>query len=665
VDSALILHGALLSSLSQPAAAAPVESVLAAKPARPGMQFRCRFARAGRVRAAGNLPGEVELSVHALEEAQRRGLFERRAVFLDHSPADRHPSLRDLVGVTGQSRWNVETQCVEGVIRLYALASSLASLLDEILADEQQAPDVGLSLVCWPVWEAGQPNSTRVVRSIHHVESIDLVFEPAADGRILKRLSALWRPTQKPIQFKEVIMTETENPTPTADSAAQPWLQALQRTAAQAMIQASGLPLAGQQRLLAQTYPSPQAVEAAIEAERGYLAELHQNQVVRLGGTAPRGGHIQVGLNDTEKLEIALEALLNGASPRRDVSPLTGIREAYLRLSGDYEMTGVYRPERVGLANVDSSTMANMVANQLNKMVVNEFQKYPRWWEKIVSIEDFSSLQQVKWVTLGGVGELPTVSEGAAYTELTWDDQAETASFIKKGGYLGLTLEAMDKDETRRLQAAPRALAQAAWLTLGKSISAIFTANSGVGPTMSDSVALFDAAHANLGSSALSVSAWAATRTAMRKQAELHSGERLSALAAPKYLLVPPDLEISALQALGSEFDYAYALSNGQAAPENVFAEGSARADRLVSARERVIVVDLWTDANNWAAAADPLLYPSIGLGFRYGRTPEIFSVASPTAGLMFSNDTMPIKVRFFFAVGPTDYRGLYKHNVA
>jgi hypothetical protein len=31
----------------------------------------------------------------------------------------------------------------------------------------------------------------------------------------------------------------------------------------------------------------------------------------------------------------------------------------------------------------------------------------------------------------------------------------------------------------------------------------------------------------------------------------------------------------------------------------------------------------------------------------------------------MFTNDTMPIKVRFFYAVGPTDWRGLYKHLVS
>jgi hypothetical protein len=85
----------------------------------------------------------------------------------------------------------------------------------------------------------------------------------------------------------------------------------------------------------------------------------------------------------------------------------------------------------------------------------------------------------------------------------------------------------------------------------------------------------------------------------------------------------------------------------------------------LASARQRVIVCPLWTDTNNWAAIADPNLYPSIAIGYRYGRQPEIFSVASPTAGLMFTNDTMPVKVRFFYAVGPVDYRGLYKENVA
>jgi hypothetical protein len=273
---------------------------------------------------------------------------------------------------------------------------------------------------------------------------------------------------------------------------------------------------------------------------------------------------------------------------------------------------------------------------------------------------NFTNLQDVRWVTLGGVGELPTVAEGAAYTELTWDDNTETDSFVKKGGYLGVTLEAIDKDDIGALRATPRALAQAAWLTLSKSISEIFTSNSGVGPTMADSIALFNASHTNLGTTALSWAEWNVVRVAMQKQTEVNSSERLGALTAPRFLLVPIDLELTALQILASEGEPGTADND-----ENPWAQGNGHDERMRSARSRVIVVPLWTDTNNWAAVADPRLYPSIGLGYRYGSTPEIFSVASPTAGLMFTNDTLPVKVRYFYATGPVDYRGLYKENVS
>lgn len=363
-------------------------------------------------------------------------------------------------------------------------------------------------------------------------------------------------------------------------------------------------------------------------------------------------------------MELALEALLAGTRPPGGVQPLSGIREAYHILSGDFEMTGIFNPDRVYLANVTCATMASLVANALNKRVMIAFQTYPHWWEPIATVEEFNTLQDVRWITLGGVGELPTVNEGASYSELTWDDNYQSDSFVKKGGYLGLTIEAIDKDDTGKLRAAPRALAQAAWLTLSKSLSNIFTTGSGVGPTINIDAdttrVLFHATSGNLGTTALSFASYVATRTAMRKMTEFHSGETLGALTAPKYLLVPPDLEITALQILASAGEPGTADND-----INPLAAGNAHDSLLASARNRVIVIDLWTDTNNWAAVADPNMYPSIGIAYRYGRSPEIFSVASPTAGLMFTNDTMPVKIRFFYAVGPIDYRGLYKHNVA
>lgn len=638
--------------------------------------FWCRFVRAGRVRAAGNRPGDYVIEAQALEAAWQAGLFEQRAVFLDHSGYGEHPSLRDLVGVTEAARLQPDPQgvAVEGLVRLYPSSARTGELLDEVL--HSGAPDVGLSLVLWPEFTqpgGGIPRETdhpRRITGIRHIESIDIVFEPAADGRVLHALSSGGQTARIQSTQKEKTTMEEEtvqmNAAPeSGEGLAGSWLQAMAAQASALLVNTSGLPAASRQRLAARSYANPGEVQQAIDDELQFLATLAQDSTVQMPGLAPRSPQIQVGLSAIDQVRQAAEALFLGQRPASGIQPLSGIRELYTLLSGDYEMAGVFHPERIRFSNVDSSTMAGLVANALNKAVVNLFQEYPRWWEAIVMQESFSTLQQVKWITLGGVGELPTVAEGAAYTELTWDDQTETSDFTKKGGYLGITLEAIDKDDTRKVQSAPRALAQAAWLTLSKSVSAIFTANTGTGPLVSDGTALFTAGHGNLGTTALSLTSYAAARTAMRKMTELNSAERLGALTAPKFLLVPPDLEITALQVLASQFDYTYALANAPGGPDNVFAEGSDFQSRINSARRRVIVVDLWTDTNNWAAAADPRLYPTIGLGFRYGSTPEIFSVASPTAGLMFTNDTLPVKVRFFYAVGPVDWRGLYKANVA
>lgn len=625
-----------------------------------GQRFYARFVRAGAVCRADGQPSNLVIETQALAAAVP--LFNHRAVFLDHSAWFQAPSLERLIGVTRQAVFNPSEAAIEGVVELYdtPLAALASRLIAAVLADSNP-PEVGLSIVFYPVLVEENGGERLMVRAIRRVESVDLVFQPAADGRLLQRLSAALSLTPNHGGQR---MSETASPPQGAQAPAEAWLGELARSLSAQMIATSGLPEASRQRLSQMTFGHPQEVEEAIRAEREYLAALQESRVVQIGNIPPRTPQISGQRGSLERIQLALEALLAGTPPPSGVPPLSGIRELYHLLSGDYEMTGLFQGERVQFANVNSSTMANLVANALNKRLTAEFQAYEQWWRPIVLEEDFTSLQTIRWTLLGGVGELPTVAEGAAYTELTWDDSAESSAFVKKGGYLGLTLEAIDKDETGRLRSAPRALAQAAWLTLSKLIASVFTANGGVGPTLSDGKALFHADHGNLGNSPLTLSAYTAVRAAMRKQSELHSGERLGALTAPKFLLVPPELEMTALQVLASEADYTYTLSNGLAAPLNPNTQGNTLNERLAYARQRVIVVDLWTDANDWAAVCDPRLYPTIGVGYRYGRTPEIFSVASPTAGLMFTNDTMPIKVRFFVAVAPIDFRGLYKNNV-
>jgi len=606
----------------------------------------------------------------------------------------------------------------------------VGALVDQILMDREAGnpvPSLGLSAVFFHCARLDEDTGLTVTSEIAHVESVDWVYSPGAGGYVraaLARLPAfrqVWgigaegartAPLQQEAQVSEETMVVeaagamTAPQAPTQDPAVNEMLTALEaRLAAlegQGSQQDAGGPRGrqdaggpsgpsvsretggsqqdaggpGGQGQQDAGGPEPAFDLAALDAQLGQvrgnldrllalMAGREEGETVQGHGEAPRT-RVRVGPGSLEQVQLAVEGLIAGTNPAQGVQPLTGIRELYMLLSGDYEMTGMYQGDRVYLANVTASTMAGLVANALNKVVINEFMAYPQWWAPAVTVMDFPTLQDVRWITLGGVGELPTVSEGAAYAEMTWDDQTETDAFVKKGGYLGITLEAIDKDDTARVRTAPRALAQAAWLTLGNSISDIFTSNSGAGPTMADTGALFNATavsttggHANLLTTALSISQWRVVKIAMMKQAEVNSSTRLGALTRPRLLWVPVDLEDTAVQILATEHDPGSANYNA-----NVDATGNTREARLANARSRVIVCPLWTDTNNWAAQADPLLYPSIGLGFRYGRTPEIFSVASPTAGLMFTNDTMPVKVRFFYAVGPTDWRGLHKSNV-
>lgn len=649
-------------------------------------EFKARLVTAGIPLLSDKRPANMLLPAKVLETAAQLGAFDAKAVFLDHAGWFDYPSMANLIAVTADTHWNDTTLAVEGLLRFYdtTLANEALSLVDAILQDQvdgAETPDIGLSLSLYPIWaEREKPSDPLTLKAIRHVESVDLVFQPATDSRITTALSALNLLAQETATMTELIVSPLAadsqpapgaypgSTTPLAPAAAtpDPWALAIAATASRTLIAATDLPAAAKARLQVSTYVTPEAVEAAIANERTYLAALTAASVVQLGGPPPRSPGITGMRSSMDQLDEALTALVLGQRPEH-AHPLSGLREFYLALSGDYEMSGMFHPDRVMLANVTSATMASMVANVLNKVVVTEFQLYPHWWESFTRREGFSTLQTVRWIVLGGVGELPTVAEGAAYTELTWDDKYESATWVKKGGYLGLTLEAMDADDVGRLRSAPRALAQAAYLTLGKAVSTVFTSASGLGPTLIDTGTLFNATavsstggHANLGTAALSSASWTAAKLAMRKQVEVNSGERLGVLTSPRFLLVPPDLENTALTVLASE--NMPGTANNDLNPD---AEGSTRDARVAAAQRRIVVVDLWTDTNNWVATADPNLYPTVGLGFRFGEAPEIFSVASPTAGLMFSNDVMPVKVRWFYACGPMDFRGLYKANVA
>lgn len=248
-------------------------------------EYAVRLARAGRVRAAGNRPGRLLLAASALHDAVERGLFNGRPMFIDHPGAAAMPSLRDMAAVIVSATWNESGESADGLIRLYETPAGrlVESLLAEVLSEDGPAPDVGLSMVFWPRLEEdsetrGQGDRVLTVVEIRHVESVDFVFEPAADGRVLKRTMS------SSVQEGEFVMNEIKDEN---GRVRDEWLDSLQRSSVAVALAQSGLPAATQTRLAAGRYDGPQQLEAAIEAARTEVAAVLENRVVQIGPHAP------------------------------------------------------------------------------------------------------------------------------------------------------------------------------------------------------------------------------------------------------------------------------------------------------------------------------------------------------------------------------------------
>jgi hypothetical protein len=395
----------------------------------------------------------------------------------------------------------------------------------------------------------------------------------------------------------------------------------------------------------------PAGLTAAIEEARRLTADLQ-------GGGVVSGPRVQGMLTSDDRLQAAVDDLFG--APReaglegKPVERLRGIRELYMLMTGDFDLHGGHYPDRAQLAT--TATMTGLVKNSLNKMLIQQWEELGRagyrWWEKIVSVEHFTSLQEITGVLVGEVSLLPQVNEGAAYTVLNIRDSPEVAQWTKYGGYLPLTLELIDRDDLTRLKAYPKKLANSSLRRVSSLISNVFTTSSGVGPVMADAYTVFHASHANLGTAALDGAGWEAASAAIYNQPMLMPGVETGPKLAldARYLVVPRSLRLTAMQVLYPNWERAATF----------FTENMQKGEL-----GDVVTCPEFTDTNNWAAVADPKIAPAIVVAERFGLKPEIFITGDEYSPAMFTNDEVRLKVRHFLAVMVADYRPLYKANVA
>jgi len=404
---------------------------------------------------------------------------------------------------------------------------------------------------------------------------------------------------------------------------------------------------------------------AAITEARAELAALTEAASIQ----GP-GRQVFEMFSSVDQFRLAVEDMFGleraPAQANIKVHRLMGIRDAYLKATGDEYFMGGYFPE----FSLVSANFPGIVANVQNKMLIDawkDFEESYGWWQKIVTVEHFTNLKTATWVRTGTIASLPTVAERGEYTELPVGDIKETSEWGKYGGYVPLTIEAVINDDLRAFRRMPSEVALAGMRNISEQVAAIFTQNAAAGPTMTDGGALFNSTaqttaggHVNLLTTALGTdyTAWNAVALAMYKKklmvknAAGYYGTGKPQALKPSIWLGPADL-ITQAEALF--------IPRWDAPAQNVPATASVRW----GGRVQPIVVPEWTDATDWAAAIDPKLRPGVMLGEIFGVKPQIFSASSEIDPAMFANDESRIKVRQFVTVGVADDLPLHKNNVA
>lgn len=370
-------------------------------------------------------------------------------------------------------------------------------------------------------------------------------------------------------------------------------------------------------------------IDEQIKAEVDYIAAFAP-AIVRDGGPI-----VTPGANERDKIVESVYDVLAGKSQ-------DSIKALYVDLTGDRSFTGKIAEGGRLTESLTTASFGEILGDSITRRMLD----YYAWpgrdsWRSIVQVNPIRDFRTQRRIRYGGYGNLPAVSQGAAYGALTSPtDEEATFAVSKRGGTEDLTMEMIVNDDLGSIRDLPRRLGTAAAQTLYEFVYDFPKTNA----TIYDSVALAHASHGNLGATALSAASLTAGRTSMLKQADMSNSKRVG--IRPRYLLVPVDLEQTAFEL--TETDREVASANNTLNFVKTFGLS-------------VIVVDYWTDTNDWWLVADPSQVPTIEIGFLNGNeTPELFLQDAPTLGNVFTNDKLTYKIRHIYGGAVLDFRGFF-----
>lgn len=566
--------------------------------------------------------------------------------------------------------------------------------------------------------------NVRNVTRIHKVHSVDVVDQPSAGGRVMSMLESE-RNTQgdttvvvdatqvgagppfDPDAFKSSLLDEvkailTEALKPAQSPAGSGPTETVQTPAAEAplsereqriieasnrieiadrkasireKVEAAGLPKAHSAKLLVRLTEAAERrdISAEVDQEITWVREL----IAESGPATPSwDGKITLGDGQHDKLRKALEGWFKG-TPVDGVPAVRDLRESYAGWTGQHymdvdpyimfqEFGSRYDAGRDHKRVTEALTVASwgqVFGDVMYNRLIDHYVDSPDYdkWRLIVSdIENVPDFRTRHFTRIGGYGDFASVAEGATYPAVTSPtDEEVTYSLGKYGGIDSLTMEMVLGDKLGLVRRLPQYMAYAAARTLYKAVFDLATTTN---PTMDyDSVALYNAAHGNTGTTALSVAGLDAVNVAMRSQTAYNqSAEILGSRNKPNLIIVPNELESLTQRVVNPSDAFLAAIAS------SIGASTEIDPQRFKGQGIGYHVYDQLTDATDWFAVADPKLVPTMVVGFLQGKqTPELFMADQQNVGSTFTSDQYAIKLRFVFGMDILEHRSFNREVVS
>jgi hypothetical protein len=287
------------------------------------------------------------------------------------------------------------------------------------------------------------------------------------------------------------------------------------------------------------------------------------------------------------------------------------------------------------------SDFAVLLENTMHKILRAAYATAPDTWRSWCGVATVSDFRTHNWYRTGALSVLEDLNEqGEFKNKAIPDGEKATHSASTKGNIIAITRQVIVNDDLGFVTRLTAALGRSAALTIESAAYALLAQNSGLGPTQSDSEALFHSNRNNVGAgAALSAAALDADAAVMAAQTDPSGNEILN--LQPDVLLVPRGLRGQANVINESQFDPDTVSNKAQMKP-NV-ARGFFRTivgtTRLTGTRRYMF--------------ADPAVAPVFVVSFLEGQEAPVLETQDG-----WRVDGVEMKGRLDVGVNAVDFRG-------